>query len=535
MAEDKVTPNVMLNSIMGKIYDVLTNGDETVPKSEDNFFSWATPGIPVNPDDFRFLKQGLTGVVRKAAVDEFQGTAPSTAGDASANATPAARPELTPAQIESLKASDTAQLYMQAESFARLVDFVPDIAADTNNALARLTIMNNEGMLSDRYEYLMRWSQVAETELDDKTKAKIEKFRNLLTVKKTVTDIITDEESEITVPSPMSVAYHDGLAAYETAALQYNAPRIEALAGENSKAVHYWAMNANILRNRVRAAMEDWVSTGYKNDYEKISAFIDQVMRRDMALLKQQYMDDLDRAKLTGLVSGSDFYYASLVPGNPFEASGWTEFGFTSVDFNNSSKSSYQFNSGTAGSTASFMGFCGGSGTLSTSSQNSDAEVRFDSSNFSMKFSIAQVPIVRPWFKTAFLTGKSWRMNAGNPNAVEVASDGNTPAKGLLPAYPTSLILIKDLVMSAGNSEGFSKFADSSQSMQAHGGGYAMFGPFVMGGAYTQSSTSGQRSSESHYDATTQTMRVPGYQIIGFKCHILPKSPNPLSTIENWI
>jgi hypothetical protein len=31
------TPSVLANAIMGKLYDILTNGDETVPKSQDNF------------------------------------------------------------------------------------------------------------------------------------------------------------------------------------------------------------------------------------------------------------------------------------------------------------------------------------------------------------------------------------------------------------------------------------------------------------------------------------------------------------------
>src|SRR5690606_36170383 len=117
-----VEPSVMLNSVMGKIYDVLTNGDDTVPKSEDNFFSWCTPGIVVDPGDFNFLSQGLTGVVKKAALDELQ------SGDGGGDAQP---PELDPALLESLRAQDTARLYMQAENFARLVDFVPDLAATT--------------------------------------------------------------------------------------------------------------------------------------------------------------------------------------------------------------------------------------------------------------------------------------------------------------------------------------------------------------------------------------------------------------------
>ena len=71
----EVAPHVISNAIMGKLYDVLTNGDDTVPKSADNFFSWCTPGIPVDPSDFQFLSQGFTGVVKKGDDGKMEITA----------------------------------------------------------------------------------------------------------------------------------------------------------------------------------------------------------------------------------------------------------------------------------------------------------------------------------------------------------------------------------------------------------------------------------------------------------------------------
>jgi hypothetical protein len=521
-----VEPSVMLNSIMGKIYNVLTNGDDTVPQSEDNFFSWATPGIPIEASDFKFLSQGLTGVVKKAKLDEIVGSDGGTDK----------KTEVTPQMLEALRAQDTAGLYMQAENFARLVDFVPDVASSTNSQFARLSVMNNEGTLSERYEYILRMSQVMQTDLPDDTKKKIEKFRGLLTVTKTKKNLIDDSETQVTEPSPLVLAYNQKMGDYENAALDYNTHRIDALTADNVKAVHYWAMNANILRNRVKAAMADWVSNGYKDDYEQIAAFIDQVMQRDMSLLKQEYRDNLEKARLTGMASGSDFYFASVVPGNFMEASGWTNFGFSSSDFNNSSNSSYGFSQSSTSLGGGYLGIFGGGGSANSAQGSRDATVRFSSDNFAMSFSITQVPIVMKWLETAFLLSKCWRFDQGNPDAKgQMVSDGGKPPKGLIPAYPTSLICIKDLSLCFAKSSGFEEMHSSWQSSSASGGGYLMFGPFHLGGSHGRSSSSGQRSSQYHYDSETQTMTVPGAQVIGFKCHILPKSPDPNSSITQWI
>ena len=129
-------PSALANSILAGLYDILTSGDETVPASEDNFFSWCSVGIPIQPDDFDFLTQGLTGTVHKEKIEELL------SGDNP--------PELTPELLDKLRAEDTSRLYMQAESFARMVNFVPDVASGENDQLVRMSIMNNEGSLSDR-------------------------------------------------------------------------------------------------------------------------------------------------------------------------------------------------------------------------------------------------------------------------------------------------------------------------------------------------------------------------------------------------
>ncbi len=51
------------------------------------------------------------------------------------------------------------------------------------------------------------------------------------------------------------------------------------------------------------AAKNDWITNGYKEEYDQIAAFIAQVEGRSMLTLKQQYIDDMEKARLTGLSS----------------------------------------------------------------------------------------------------------------------------------------------------------------------------------------------------------------------------------------
>jgi len=476
-----VAPAALSNAIMGKLYDVLTNGDDTVPKSADNFFSWLTPGMPFQEDDFDFLTQGLTGVVKRSDVEQLvvPGTpaapAPSAAGAsgaASGNGQPGAGQVLTPELINQLRAQDAGRMMMQAEQLARLCDFVPEVTTINNKQFSQFTVANNEGSLSDRYEYILRMSQVMETVLPDDVKQKITKFRGLLQATTKKKDLVTDEEKEITGPSPMVLAYNDRMANYINTALEYNQHRIDALAGNDPKDVQYWAINANLLRAKVRAAMDDWITNGYKDDYEEIGAYIDQVQARDMSMLKAQYKDDLEKARLTGLSSGSDFFYTALVPGDFLKSGGWSNYTFDSSDFHSHSDSHFDASGWSASGSAGFMGI-GAHGGASSSSQTSSYNGSFSLEHFNLSFQICQTMIVRPWHKN-FVVSKLWRFDPNNPEAKgDLVSDGGKPPKGLIPAYPTAAVFIRNLRLNFGTNSGFSNWY-SQQTSSSQGGGLSV-------------------------------------------------------------
>lgn len=508
----EVLPEDLMNSVLGKLMDLITSGDDVVPKSKDNFLSWLTPGVPYHPDDLTFLNEGFTGIYKKK-------------NDESSDNPEGEDSEKIP--IDEILGQDVGIKYQQAESLSGILNMIPDTSGVGEGGGFTMNAFNYENDLAKAYYQTLKFSQVSDIEPDEKTKAKIDKLRGLLQTKKIVKDLVTDEETETIVASPMVSLYNEKLQNYLNVALEYNSRRIEALAAKNPAAVHYWSINASILRNRVLAAKSDWVTNGYKEQYEQIAAFISQVEGRSMVTLKAKYLDDLEKSTLTGLHSGAEFYYSSLIPGSFIKSdSGWTKFSFDKSDF----KSNYKFSKKdtSAGARASFMGF-GGSGKGSTS--NTKSKVKIDSSKFSMSFKIAQIPIYRPWFNVNYLTSKFWRFDKENPEfETDMVSNGASPPEGMIPAYTTTAIFVKDLKMHFGEFSGLSEYQKSKVSGSGSAG--FSFGPFSAGASASHSSTKVNRENETH--VSKQGIEIDGMQLIGFKCHILPKSPNPSPKIKKW-
>lgn len=68
---NNVAPDVLMNSILGKISDVLLNGDgQVIPRSDDHYLAFMQPGIPFSPDSFNYAIEGFGGVMRNHADPE---------------------------------------------------------------------------------------------------------------------------------------------------------------------------------------------------------------------------------------------------------------------------------------------------------------------------------------------------------------------------------------------------------------------------------------------------------------------------------
>ena len=325
------------------------------------------------------------------------------------------------------------------------------------------------------------------------------------------------------------------MAAYDSAALAYNNVRISALAGNDPAAVQNWSINASILRNQVVAAMDDWITNGYKNDYEEIAAYISEVMARDMSMLKQQYEQDMQNATLTGVSSGQDFYYTALMPAT-FDPASWPTFTFNIGDYHTYGKSSFDNSGWSASAAGSFMGLFGGGGSSSGSQSRVESVANFGSQDLKISFGIAQFPISRGWFKDTYLMSKTWEFDQTNPDFKgRLLSDGGSPPKGSLPAYPTSIVFINDLNFQFDTNSSAAHFIRQQQQSSASGGGVVSLGFLNLGGSYSHYSQSGYAQHNLQAQWNDQGFTVPGMAIAGFKCHVLSqKCPNPDPGITSW-
>ena len=362
-------------------------------------------------------------------------------------------------------------------------------------------------------------------ELSEGEVAKLEKFRNLLRTTKTVKDIITDEETQVTSDGPVLQAYNQGMANYISAALEYNNKRIAAQAasgaGQAEKAaVLDFTNNAKLYRLKVKAAMDAWVSGGHRFDVDKINAFITQVTQRDMMLWKQRLLEMYDDAKMSALGPGQEFFFTSLIPGGFAKSAGWTNYSanHSTLDASTHTKT----NSWSVGGGLNFGLFSVGG---EAAGESSDFSRDFAVSSFGISFELAQVIISRPWFYPEFFINRGWNLRKGEGWMFdEMPSDGQMPPKGNLIGYPTSVLFARNIVITS---------ADFSSAYKAHSssvGGKAGvgWGPFFIGGSYRH----GESDTSLHTESDAQSIRVPGMQIVGFVNHMIPKSPDPLPELK---
>ncbi|MBP6731264.1 MAG: hypothetical protein KA149_04355 [Chitinophagales bacterium] len=503
MAES-IKPETFLNNMLGEVIDQIVNGQKKLPPEQQqqlkdkvpfpdaNFFTWCTPGIPVTPKDFEFLK----GLRKPVDYEKFK--------------------DLTEEQKATMQGDEAYAMTVAMDNFSLLVNTVPNKSGLVNS----LQVWEPQQQISNIYESVLMNCEVADTIPSPEAEERIKKIRAVTdgqTVERVNSDGVTITEER---PSAMQAAYLTYLSAYLTAYNNYSDLMNKAATG-NAADVQKASMLGPTYYKSVTAAYDQWVSAGHKTEYEKNIADLQQLEGVSMSLLLKSYREMFERSKRTSFLDSSTYNVSRLVPGSFYESNGWTNYSFSSSKLKNSSNSNKRDYS--AGGMWGIIGGAKGS----YSKLDTQSSISFD--NFEMDFELTQVPIVRTWFREDFLISNKWRFKTqGGAGTQQLLSNGKADnAEGSLFAYPTVIIFARNIKITESV---YDKINTEAKKTMGASGGFSL-GPFSIGGK------AGQKTIDKTIDVTRSGGKVivPGMQIVGFRNHILPLSPNPDTAVTKWI
>ncbi len=496
-----------INNVLGETIDQIVNGKNNLPESEkaklkgdvpfadSNFFTWCTPGIPVNAEDFAFLK----GLRRPVDPEKWQG--------------------MSEEDRETARGDASYELTVAMDNFSLLVDTVPN----KSGMIDSLQVWEPQNRISHIYGSLFDSTEVADTVTSPHVQERIDKIRAELmpqTVTKTTADGLEVTEE---MPSKLETAYTYYAVEYNNALEKYIDLMGKAVTGSAAD-VQKASMLGPQLYKMVSTAYDKWETSGFKSKYEKLTADLSQLEGTSMSLLKKQYEEIFRRSTRTSLIDSLDYNVARIVPAGFYDSGGWTGFSFSSSQLKSTDLTKTQKYSG--GARYAFFGGAKGSHTRLDTSNS----ISFDSSK--IEFELTQVPIVRSWFREDFLLSNKWRFKPGTTAAGTegkgVLSSGD-PAdpRGSLFAYPTVFIFARNIKLSRSTYEKMQ--TEATRSTDGKGG--FNLGPFSMGAKASYNTT------EKDLQVTQQDdmMVVNGMQAIGFRNHILPLCPDPDPEVTAWI
>jgi hypothetical protein len=283
--------------------------------------------------------------------------------------------------------------------FARIANLIPKCTG----------IWSPDGrLLWDEYQLVLLRALVASQDLPPAQKAEAEAARSLLYTR----DAHGEQHA-----SPKLTAYWSGQRAYIEAKLEYDRRRTAAQSSSDANVRKSWENEEASYKAKVDRAYQCWMVEGYKSEIDEAFADLERLGRDNPQVMWSQLTDDFKRARRADL-NDQDFYVTTIWPDDAFGGTDWTR-----VDL-----AADQLHSLAARASSAVRHRVQQDGAT-------PAAVKYVSGE------VGRVEIVRPWFNATLLTGKWWRLPAGD----EPLSDGGDPPAGRVTAYTCSMLLIRRL------------------------------------------------------------------------------------------
>jgi len=518
--------NSLMSMLLKQVYDTVTNGGNPEHLGTDDFIAFDPVGITLSEDTFDYALNGLFGDA-PSPKPMLDGTGKPIL-DANGN------PKIDMEAYQTALSNSKFKKYLQMEQFAAMADAIPSqLPPLTEDGKGRaITIMNDsQKRVSKVYEDLLQWSVVVDTDFDKKVEKKLDSLRDKLFKIKKVKNPDFDENAPIddlnkpelihTFVAPTYAKYVEYQMKYYDIVDANNEIRTAADNGDTD-AMAKLSIDGKNMKKREDAALKAWQSLGYKEAVERIQNYLSEIEEKHMLVIKKRIQAEFRNSQRTRILDYTNYSPCIPVAANALrESKGWPEISISQ------GKSNYDYsksihNWGAAGGFSMGLFSIGAKG----GGKNEKTQINSDYTSMDISFKVGKVRVERGWFNQQFIESKYWKLHEQSPQTLngDMISDGN--GKGLMPSIITELIIAKDVSLDFKNSS--SAYTDAKNSISA--GGAVGIGPFVIGGNYSYDN----QNVKSSYEWDGKKLTSKGIYIIGYKCHIVPKSPNPNPEIKKW-
>lgn len=516
--------------IIDELYSGLTGGTAELPLPSNMMINWVQPGIPFHESAFDWAIAGPYAGPTQLTLDDFKELVATLQGDPDNGA-----------GVDRAEAIEQAKLLYQQnllggwEQWSRLVDFIPlpkpkqsDTQWKTNSGQGKhkhvSVVYGQSGRtLSQVYYDTLKRCQVAVDELTDQQKKILERGRALLQEEVEVEDFLTGDKRIEIRESRVMMAYREKQVAYENMVIDY-AVRLARVNSGTAADMVEWTRSGGIYKQRAMQAMRDWIGAGYKRDVEKAQASISHILGSSMVEWKDKLAGDVEdiQNNVSG-VYGYPFFPSAIIPGSFARNPNWTSFKEHELHKKVKRSSSSRDWEAKAGINLGLFSF-GGSGGGS----HKEEQFSFQQESFGIEFEYTQVEIARPAFNANFFLSRGWKpMDTFIRDYGPLHSDGAESPEGALIGYPTKALFVRNLKIT---SHDLARTMETKQD-DIHAGASFGWGPFSVGGNYSQSS----KDSESNLDINGAEINIKGIQLVAFVSALFPHTANPSPDVKKWI
>lgn len=519
-------PSSMTSTILEHVYDTITNGGDPESLGTDSFIAFDPVGITLTEDTFDFALRGLYG--------SAPAPKPMLDGEGKPILDSNGNPKIDMETYKNLLIDSKFRKYLQMEQFASMVDVIhtgiPPLI-DGKEGRAPVIFNDSTKRVSKVYEDLMQWSVVVDTPMDEKVEKNLDKLRNKLFKVKKVDNPDFDESEPIdesnmpelhhTFISPMYSKYIEYQMKYYDMVDENNEIRTDADNGDPD-AMAKLSIDGKNMKKREDAALKAWQALGYKEGVERIQNYLSEIEEKHMLVIKKRLQSEFRNNQRTRVLDYTNYSVSIPISASALkESKKWPTIKINEGESNSSfSKTIHKWDAGGSLSLGFFSIGASNKGETNRTSMNSDF------SNLNISFKVGKVRAERGWYSGEFVESKYWKLHESSPQELngDIISDGK--GKGLMPSVVTELIIARDVVIDfSENSTAYTYAKTNIDSGLGLG-----IGPFSIGASHSYENQNSKTSAKWK----SKSLTSDGVYIIGYKCKITPKSPDPNPSITKW-